>query len=86
MATAPERKIITSCSDKTSLSGAMVFCTSNIKSTNETRAVIILNFLVLIQKTISPASDTLSLHDLLIFLGGAVVLVGFNIYLIFVRQ
>ncbi len=43
-------------------------------------------FLLLIQKTVSPASDTLSLHDLLIFLGGAVVLVGFNIYLIFVRQ
>ena len=43
-------------------------------------------FLLLIQKTVSPAGDTLSLHDLLIFLGGAVVLVGFNIYLIFVRQ
>ena len=43
-------------------------------------------FLLLVQKTVSPAGDTLSLHDLSIFLGGAVVLVGFNIYLIFVRQ
>ncbi len=43
-------------------------------------------FLLLIQKTVSPVGDTLSLHDLLIFLSGAVVLVGLNIYLIFVRQ
>jgi len=43
-------------------------------------------FLLLIQKTVSPVGDTLSLHDLMIFLGGAVVLVGLNIYLIFVRQ
>jgi len=43
-------------------------------------------FLLLIQKTVSPAGDTLSLHDLFIFMGGAVVLVGLNIYLIFVRQ
>ena len=43
-------------------------------------------FLLLIQKTLSPTGDALSLHDLFIFLGGAVALVGFNIYLIFVRQ
>ncbi|MGA2405033.1 MAG: hypothetical protein ABSG91_25600 [Syntrophobacteraceae bacterium] len=43
-------------------------------------------FLLLVQKTLSPASETLELHDLFIFLGGAVALVGFNIYLIFVRQ
>jgi hypothetical protein len=42
-------------------------------------------FLLLIQKTLSPAADTLSLHNLLIFLAGAVVLVGLNIYLIFIR-
>ena len=43
-------------------------------------------FLVLIQHTLSPADETLSLHDLLIFLSGAVCLVGLNLYLLFVRQ
>ncbi len=44
-------------------------------------------FLLLIQKTISPSvAGTLSLHDLLIFLSGAVVLIGLNLYLLFVRQ
>ena len=43
-------------------------------------------FLLLIQKTLSPTGETLSLHDLLIFLSGAVALIGLNIYLLFVRQ
>jgi hypothetical protein len=43
-------------------------------------------FLVLVQKTLSPPGGTLSLHDLFIFLSGAVVLVGINLYLIFVRE
>ena len=43
-------------------------------------------FLLLIQKTISPSGETLSLNDLFIFLGGTVALFGLNIYLIFVRQ
>ena len=43
-------------------------------------------FLVLIQRTLSPSGDTLSLHNLLMFLAGAVVLLGVNIYLIFIRQ
>ena len=43
-------------------------------------------FLLLIQKTLSPVGETLSLHDLLIFLSGTVALVGINFYLIFVRQ
>ena len=43
-------------------------------------------FLLLIQKTLAPAEESLPLHDLLIFLAGAIVLVGLNIYLLFVRQ
>ncbi|HYA40842.1 MAG TPA: hypothetical protein VEF34_06040 [Syntrophobacteraceae bacterium] len=43
-------------------------------------------FLLLVQKTLSPPGETLSLHDLLIFLSGTVALVGINLYLIFVRQ
>lgn len=43
-------------------------------------------FLLLIQKTFSGADGMLSLHDLFIFLGGAVALIGVNLYLILVRQ
>lgn len=43
-------------------------------------------FLLLIQRTIPPAGEMLSLHDLLIFVGGAAGLVGFNFYFLFVRQ
>ncbi len=43
-------------------------------------------FLVLMQKTLASAGATLSLEDLLTFLSGAVVLVGLNLYLIFIRQ
>lgn len=43
-------------------------------------------FLLLIQKTVGPAGETLSLHDLLIFLSGAVVLIGLNLYLLFIRE
>jgi hypothetical protein len=43
-------------------------------------------FLLLIQKTLTPASGTLPLDDLLIFLSGAVLLVGINFYLIFVKD
>jgi len=43
-------------------------------------------FLVLLQNTLSPAGDTLSLHDLLIFLAGASALVGLNLYMLFIRQ
>ncbi len=43
-------------------------------------------FVLLIQRTFSPGGETLSLNDLFKFLGGAVALVGLNIYLIFVRQ
>lgn len=43
-------------------------------------------FLLLIQKTLSPSGGTLSLPDLLIFLSGAVVLVGLNLYLLFIRE
>ena len=43
-------------------------------------------FLLLIQKTVAPGGDTLSLHDILIFMSGTVVLIGLNIYMIFVRQ
>jgi hypothetical protein len=51
-----------------------------------TAAVSFFLFLLLIQKTLSPSSETLSLHDLLIFLSGTVVLIGLNLYLLFVRQ
>jgi hypothetical protein len=43
-------------------------------------------FLLLIQRTIPPAGEMLSLHDLLIFVAGAVALIGFNFYFLFVRQ
>jgi hypothetical protein len=43
-------------------------------------------FLVLMQKYLSPAGDTLPLQDLLIFLAGAVALIGLNFYLLFVRE
>jgi hypothetical protein len=43
-------------------------------------------FLLLIQKTLSPAGENLSLRNLLIFLSGAVALVGLNLYLLFVRE
>lgn len=43
-------------------------------------------FIVLIQKTLAPAGDTLALNDLLIFVGGVAALVGLNFYMIFVRQ
>ena len=51
-----------------------------------TAAVSFFLFLLLIQKTISPVGDTLSFHDLLIFLSGTVILIGLNFYLLFVRQ
>lgn len=51
-----------------------------------TAVVSLFLFLLLIQKTLSPASDTLSLHNLLIFLSGAVVLIGLNLYMLFVRE
>ena len=43
-------------------------------------------FLLLIQKTLSPAGETLSLPDLLTFLSGAVALIGLNLYLLFIRE
>lgn len=43
-------------------------------------------FLLLVQKTFAPGSQTISLHNLLIFLSGAIILVGLNIYLFFVRE
>jgi hypothetical protein len=43
-------------------------------------------FLLLVQKTLSPDSEVLSLHDVMVFLSGAVVLVGLNVYLLFIRQ
>ncbi len=43
-------------------------------------------FLLLIQKTLSPAEETLAIHDLLVFLGGAVALIGINLYLLFIRE
>ncbi len=43
-------------------------------------------FLLLVQRTLSGADEALSLHDLLTFLGGAVALIGVNLYLIFVRE
>jgi hypothetical protein len=43
-------------------------------------------FLLLIRNTISSTSETLSLHDLVTFLGGAVALIGVNLYFIFIRQ
>ncbi|MGC9964075.1 MAG: hypothetical protein ABSE08_01590 [Syntrophobacteraceae bacterium] len=48
--------------------------------------VSIFLFLLLIQKTLSPAEGTLPLRDLLTFLAGAVALVGLNLYLIFIRE
>ena len=43
-------------------------------------------FLLLVQRTFSPSMETLRLHDLLVFLSGAVALVGLNIYLLFIRE
>ncbi len=43
-------------------------------------------FLVLVQSTLSSVDGVLSLHDLFIFLSGAVVLIGINLYLIFIRE
>ncbi|MGA3117878.1 MAG: hypothetical protein ABSF90_26025 [Syntrophobacteraceae bacterium] len=43
-------------------------------------------FLLLLQKTMTHAGETLSLQDLLIFLSGAVALIGLNLYLFLVRE
>ncbi len=43
-------------------------------------------FVVLVQRTIAPVGQTLALHDLFVFFGGAVALIGFNLYLIFIRE
>jgi hypothetical protein len=43
-------------------------------------------FLLLLQKTMTHAGETLSLQDLLIFLSGAVALIGLNLYLLFIRE
>ncbi len=43
-------------------------------------------FLLLVQRTLSPAGQTLAIHDLLVFLGGAVALIGINLYLLFIRE
>ncbi len=42
-------------------------------------------FVLLIQRTISHGTQTLAVHDLLVFLSGAVALIGLNIYMFFVR-
>ena len=51
-----------------------------------TAIVSLFLFVLLIQKTVSPSGETLSLHDLLIFLSGAIVLIGLNLYLLFLRE
>ncbi len=43
-------------------------------------------FLLLVQQYLPNTNENLSLHDLLIFLGGAVALIGLNFYLFFVRE
>ncbi len=43
-------------------------------------------FILLVQKTIAPESEVLSLHDMMIFLSGAVAIIGLNVYLLFIRQ
>lgn len=43
-------------------------------------------FILLIQKTLSHPGPTLALDDLLIFLAGAIALIGLNIYMFFVRE
>lgn len=43
-------------------------------------------FLLLVRNTLSPVDGALPLHDLLKFLAGAVLLVGVNLYFIFIRQ
>lgn len=42
-------------------------------------------FILLIEKTLSHTSGTLALNDLMIFLAGAIALIGLNIYVLFVR-
>ena len=43
-------------------------------------------FLLLVQHTLSPADGTVHLHDVVIFIGGAIACIGVNLYFIFVRQ
>ncbi len=43
-------------------------------------------FILLLQTTLSPPGESLPLEDLLKFLGGAVVLLGVNFYMIFIRD
>lgn len=43
-------------------------------------------FLLLVRGTLSTVNGALSLHDLMIFLAGAVALIGVNLYFIFIRQ
>jgi hypothetical protein len=43
-------------------------------------------FLLLVQRTLQSAGETLSLDNLLIFVSGTVALIGLNLYLVFVRE
>lgn len=45
-----------------------------------------LAFSLLIGNNLSPAGETLSLHNVLVFLVGAAAVIGLNVYLIFIRQ
>jgi len=58
--------------------------TKRIKTT--VALVSVFFFVLLIQKTLSPATGSLALNDLVTFLGGAVVIIGINLYMVFIRQ
>ena len=64
----------------------MVYLLWTKKFKTTTAIVSLWLFLLLVQKTLTPEGETLSLHNLLIFLSGAVALVGLNVYFLFIRQ
>ncbi len=43
-------------------------------------------FLVLIKYTLTSTSETIPLHDLLVFAGGATAVIGFNLYMYFIHD
>ena len=48
--------------------------------------VSLVAFMVLLKYTLAPAGETISLENILIFVGGAIALAGFNLYLLFIRD
>jgi hypothetical protein len=43
-------------------------------------------FMVFLKYTLAPTGESVSLHNVLIFVGGAAAMVGLNLYLLFIRD